>query len=43
MFDRKTIRQHHEALDAIMKKYCEEHGLAFTPRMIPAILPLALE
>ncbi len=34
MFDRKTIRQHHEALNAIMKKYCEEHGLVFVPKSL---------
>jgi hypothetical protein len=34
MFDRKTIRQHHDALNAIMKKYCEEHGLVFVPKSL---------
>jgi len=34
MFDRKAIRQHHEALNAIMKKYCEEHGLVFVPKSL---------
>lgn len=34
MFDRKAIRQHHDALNAIMKKYCEEHGLVFVPKSL---------
>ena len=34
MFNRKEIAQHHEALDAIMKKYCEEHGLVFVPKAL---------
>ena len=34
MFDRNAIRQHQEALDAIMKKYCEEHGLVFVPKSL---------
>lgn len=31
MFDRKNIRTHHEAINELIRKYCEENGLAFNP------------
>lgn len=34
MFDRKNIRTHHEAINALIAKYCEENGLAFNPASV---------
>lgn len=34
MFDRKAIRQHHDAINALISKYCEENGLAFDPKSV---------
>lgn len=34
MLNRKIIKEHHEALNAIMKKYCDEHGLVFVPKSL---------
>ena len=34
MFDRKSIRTHHEAINALIAKYCEENGLAFNPTSV---------
>ena len=34
MFDRKNIRTHHDAINEIIRKYCEENGLAFDPKSI---------
>lgn len=34
MFERKDIRTHHDAIDALISKYCEENGLAFDPKSI---------
>ena len=34
MFNRKDIRTHHDAINALISKYCEENGLAFDPKSI---------
>lgn len=34
MFDRKNIRTHHEAINALISKYCEENGLVFNPATV---------
>lgn len=34
MFNRKDIRTHHGAINEIIRKYCEENGLAFDPKSI---------
>lgn len=34
MFERKDIRTHHDAINALISKYCEENGLAFDPKSI---------
>jgi hypothetical protein len=34
MFERKDIRTHHDAINALIAKYCEENGLAFDPKSI---------
>lgn len=34
MFERKDIRIHHDAINALISKYCEENGLAFDPKSI---------
>lgn len=34
MFERKGIRIHHDAINEIIRKYCEENGLAFDPTSI---------
>lgn len=34
MFNRKDIRTHHDAINEIIRKYCEENGLAFDPTSI---------
>lgn len=34
MFNRKDIRIHHDAINEIIRKYCEENGLAFDPKSI---------
>lgn len=34
MFERKDIRTHHDAINNIIRKYCEENGLAFDPTSI---------
>lgn len=34
MFERKDIRAHHDAINNLIRKYCEENGLAFDPTSI---------
>lgn len=34
MFDRKNIRAHLDAINALITKYCKENGLAFDPKSI---------
>lgn len=34
MFERKDIRIHYDAINALISKYCEENGLAFDPKSI---------
>lgn len=34
MFERKGIRTRHDAINNIIRKYCEENGLAFGPTSI---------
>lgn len=34
MFERKDIRTHHDAINALIAKYCEENGLAFDPKSV---------
>ena len=34
MFERKDIRTHHDAINSLISKYCEENGLAFDPKSI---------